>query len=285
MVNEDACERVAECYTSRMNRFMRIVIILSVLVVLASCTRQKEELPTEEVLSRSVIANHSIDHGAFVLSGTVTPKGQGIVGDPLSFGIHAAFSDSFHAGAASGSVRISSQNNTESVIHLDAVLLTGGDAFIRLTQHSGENIQFANGTWWKLSSGAMQMVSADSSLLSSQMDALKVTKNRGNERIGKREFYHFDVILKHDLNSAQQGASVPTRGEVWIDTRTFVLEKAMWKIDNVSNDVQSISIEFSRVDGVANLPTAPDAAREMPPSIKQALHTISLDALLPKSSE
>ena len=252
-----------------------LAILVIACVLSSSCRRRETAMDPQDVISRSIIANHSRENGAFFMAGTFTPtleSGESVHG---SFALQGIYRRSFRFLAASGSVTLQSHDGVSEEWKGEFIIELPSKILIRIVPpHRQFNEQsIANGTWWQLSEPLETTMSPDSSILLQQMDGIVVTKDLGREEVEGNDAYHYAVRMRDNEK---------TTGEVWIDAETFHLKKAMWSIHQPAENVAEMTLEYSSRDSVAYVPVIPEFVNTTERDFFRLLHTISIETLVPK---
>ncbi len=219
-----------------------LMTMMSGVVLLSACSAQPEPLPATEVLKRAMIVGQSMQSADINAAVEVTTTGgiwlqgalQGVVRDS-GLSLH---------GTASGSVA-SQPASFSGVVTIPGT----GEAFVRLdelTWPGFSDVPMTWGQWWR--SGNRQHSPTTKSvpnepLIDRQLQALKLRKDFGLEEVQNGFVYHFaleiDAQALQSLQRSAQDASglamqLPSGwGEVWINAQTFVLERALWTVQDV----------------------------------------------------
>lgn len=114
--------------------------------------------------------------------------------------------------------------------------------------------QVAN-QWWLLPSATGSMINTsditpDPSFLNMQTSIINVTKDRGLDTINGRSAYHYDVSVdpakmktyledvatkRGDSNESNPFEGMNAVGELWIDSRTFVVHRVIWNLTSTDS--------------------------------------------------
>lgn len=200
---------------------------------------------------------------------------------------------------------LSSEAQTHALHALaDAVTEQGTERYVRLRSltieppHPSivqESIVTVQGQWWRLapglSGGSALFMTPDPSLLRAQAEILRVTRDRGIQRIHGKDAYRYDVtvdpvrLLLYLQRVAEQSGQAFDRveaaellalydatGELWIDAETFLPHRISWQVSLRADALRvfALTVDLTRHN---------DADPVRPPADAQDLSVESLATL------
>ena len=266
-------------HKTSMKKYLSISFVIAFLV---SCTPQ-ESIPMidpDEVLKRSAEASRNLESADYTASvkfsvgganNTIQAQGNTKItgslqnaGEQLHFMIDGSASGKDTGGdfSINGKLEIIVAGRDE--VYLKVHSLTSS------TEHSlfkSEIIEKISGQWFKLpvsgDSKDLAAVTPDPGLIQAQTEVVKIVEEKGIETINGRKTYHYKVAVDRDrlLAYLQRAADekgeelqpekvrdtiddVIMEGELWIDVKTFYLQKLEWDITN-GDEEEGMTISFT----------------------------------------
>lgn len=258
----------------------RLIPLFLILPLVLSCAQQSD-LPPEQVMRNMIIANREMRSAHFL--GTASFSGIPILplgindgevrweGDMQDAGRQLQFSLALsgnQAEDATSSMRIAADiivlDSTEVYLRLDDLSLKE-DA---TTDPASQLTSLLGNTWWSLTPQSARdgaALSPDPRYLRMQAETVRVEKNRGITTLNGRDVFLYDVTIDPEayrsfmtslstssgsqlMKSASGTALQIPQGEgsLWIDTQTFLLQRAQWNI-RLNDDAQlRMDITFSK---------------------------------------
>ena len=251
---------------------------LLLLLVLASC-RKTPVLPSGEVLHRAAVASQSLASAAYTVDGTLSFKNEEQEGQ-----FHPILKGVLQDGGKQTQLQLRLTGTlTEGTVTYaisgksDIVVASEEDAYLRLASLvvtppypllNPDALASFLGTWWKLpvhkSENNHVSLGPDPRLLRAQAKVLRVTSERGIEKIHGTEAYHYGITLDREkllaflTEVANQKGEPPEHeqvrsqieaydvtGEVWIDVATFFLHRILWRITPRGAQDRSFTAAFT----------------------------------------
>ncbi len=137
------------------------------------------------------------------------------------------------------------------------------------TQHMTDVLYELQGPWWQLPSSSPlgSFMTPDPNLLQNQADIVRVTRDRGIQRIHGRDVYRYDVTLDpvrllfylqrvaeqsgqpfDKTEVAAQLLPYEAAGELWIDAETFAMHRVHWRVllAGAADPVLDMTTELTR---------------------------------------
>ena len=171
-------------------------------------------------------------------------------------------------------------------------------------QFSLDTLRQLQGQWWHMPASApmTSFVTPDPHLLQNQADIVRVTRDRGIQRIHGREVYRYDVTIDpvrllfylqrvaeqsgqtfNKTDVAMQLTPYEAMGELWIDAENFEMHRAVWRIVRMgaADPVLQLTTELTRHNIADPVRPPPDAQDLSAQSIATLFSKMEIPADLP----
>lgn len=247
---------------------MRTITLVSVvsLCLLSACVQPR--LEPEEVLKRSFFASSMIDSYAFSAQGFATLRGGPVVlsGSVVIEGV------SVRTGAWSATISLAGERILgRGTDRLDGIILArmpgnnilylnllgvAGEAGDRIAS-AAKNSTHDGWTALTFSGATTQSGTPSQDDILAQASLLQITADRTQDR---SSLYEFDVVPQSGVLSALTDTAVRDDaliGTLWIDRKTFALQKAKWTMVSFPTDMGLVTGQFDVTFSSLNSATLP----------------------------
>lgn len=221
------------------------------IILLSACANRDPQLSPEEVIRRAVIRSHTVESVSVALSGNMKLESQPSLSGSIV--VQGVVRSGGRAWSADSSFIVESTGglgHTQASGRLVLVAPGNGQIFLRPESMEGMLGEAVRRTltgsvsgWWVMGEEQKVDVSSqtpDPDTLSAYADAIVVTENFGIQDGVDGDRYHYKVELKPEaiaiLDPSADASELSATGELWIDTKTFVLTRAMWDIDGLRSE-------------------------------------------------
>jgi hypothetical protein len=259
----------------------------------------------QEVLRRATLASQNLRSVAFEGQADIVGKGMD--------GTHLIFTNGIlQDGGRQMACSVEVQGKNDRSVKAD-VVAEGSFYFrplvVRGIPGSGE-VRAMTGSWWKLSggSGAVQAASVtpDPRLLRAQSEAVDIVRDAGEEMMGESRVHHYEVAVNPQkllrflqMRTTEQGGTPSSgnvegelskyeaKGQLWIDTKTYILHRLQWTIaDRGSGQTSTFTFTFKDHDRASLIALPQDAIVLSDSQFRGTYHVLSsFFPFLPRSDD
>ncbi len=230
------------------------------LLLLSACAARSPLAP-EDVLRKAALASSTLQSAAFTLHADLklpSPTGTTAVSLAAKGVLQDGGRTAQFTAQATGSLPFQDGMHLFSGIG-DVVAEWGRETYFRLQAVNADPptpvlpadaLRQALGVWWRVPSGdPATPVGPDPRILNAQADVVKVTRDRGVQRIHGRSAYHYDVTLDPEkliaflqriaeqdgkpfdrTKTLQDFQGYDATGELWVDAVSFYTHQITWDI-------------------------------------------------------
>jgi hypothetical protein len=266
------------------------IITVLCAIALSSCVRPGD-LPAEDVLMRSSVANRGLVSARFSVH-TQISNDKGLDGSLLTDGV-------MQQGGRQLRMNISTSGKTAEGMNWNGIgemiVLSENEVYMNIREASTEPPQpmlmfstftQTTGRWLQLPTQnegvATDTITPDPRLLRMQSDVIRVVRDRGLVNLDGRDAYRYDVEvdpvrLAAFLQETNQGESIADTiidqlngidadGEIWIDAENFLLTRANWTVVIPQNgSMTTLHIQMQLTDiGIQAPIIAPSPVEPLP---------------------
>lgn len=242
-----------------------LILLIPLIPLVSSCALERRDLPPEEVLKRATEVAQELESVAFDADIDLMMKGgEGMLtGKSTLRGRMQDGGEQMHFTLAfQGETRKEDGNASIDAV-VEVIVAGGSETYLKV--HSltvdppllalpPERIEKLAESWLfipsKIPAGPMLRMTPDPELLRAQVGIVRVSQDWGIDFVGSARAYHYEVALDTEKllaflekvalernepfdreGTAQALLSLEASGELWIDTKTFVVRKLQWRVD------------------------------------------------------